>query len=803
MNRRFVLVMMLVFAGAAALQAQDSWERMNGPYGGTVNGVLARPSDGAVFAGTYPSYVYRTTDHGAHWMQVKQGMNNTGTFCFAVDSNGAVYAGGFGGIYRSTDSGDNWTWTGVPSYYTHALAVDQSQNVYGGTSNGIVRSTDGGYTFAGSGLAGKTVYALVCNGAGELFAGTSADGVYRSTDQGTSWVQSNSGMLGTGVSAIAVQPVTDHLLLASDQLYISTDAGVNWTPIPGAPAYINGLLIQPVTRYYLAATGNGIFRSTDFGTNWTLVTGGLAISSFTNLTVDEQGRLYASSQGGVFRSTDNGANWHDINDGLTNTSVRVLARNNHDTLFAGTSTAGLYRSGDLGLTWRSLAQPGINTFVGGVGVLNPAIALSTIIMGTGRGLYLSTNNGDTWTELTSGLPASAYYHCVFAPPSGYVYVGTHQAGMFRSTDGGATWERLTNGLTDSTFLSFATNPQTGELMAGSMTQGVFHSADFGDNWTQRNTGIDDELNVNTLAYTPGLGIWYAGTGSDSLYRSTDAGANWTDVSHGQFHNQVYGVITKGDGEVFVGYNDGVAISPDTCHTWNNFSSGLTWSAVRSIMMGNSSPFLWAGTDGWGVYRTTHYVPVELQAFTARRAGEGVELRWRTASERNTHLFLVERRIDGAAEGGWTPLSTLLAKGGGGGGAEYASLDASLPASSPASYRLRILDNDGSVSWSPVVDVPADGQAMPIALGQNFPNPVRNSGAAGSNTSIAFTLDEPRFVTLRLYDALGREAGMLLEGNVPAGTRTVDLNAAGLVPGAYYYRLTAGGFALMRRLVVIE
>lgn len=83
------------------------------------------------------------------------------------------------------------------------------------------------------------------------------------------------------------------------------------------------------------------------------------------------------------------------------------------------------------------------------------------------------------------------------------------------------------------------------------------------------------------------------------------------------------------------------------------------------------------------------------------------------------------------------------------------------------------------------------------LKQSIPNP------ASSTVTIPYSLHEPAYVTLVVYDALGREALRLIDGNLPAGDAQLTFDTRALAPGRYYYRLTVGDDLAETRTMVIE
>lgn len=83
------------------------------------------------------------------------------------------------------------------------------------------------------------------------------------------------------------------------------------------------------------------------------------------------------------------------------------------------------------------------------------------------------------------------------------------------------------------------------------------------------------------------------------------------------------------------------------------------------------------------------------------------------------------------------------------------------------------------------------------LSQNYPNPFNPS------TNISFSLPESQFVTLKIYDVMGREVATLVENEMTAGSHDLSFNAASLASGKYFYRLTAGDFTATKQMVLLK
>lgn len=176
------------------------------------------------------------------------------------------------------------------------------------------------------------------------------------------------------------------------------------------------------------------------------------------------------------------------------------------------------------------------------------------------------------------------------------------------------------------------------------------------------------------------------------------------------------------------------------------------------------------------------LPVVLVAFTAERQGEAARLAWATASEQNSAYFEVQASADGRT---FRPLDQVAAAGSSLTRRDYAYLDAGLPdyGSPLVYYRLRQVDLDGRVAYSPVRVVAANGTGLSV-----YPSPahdyllVRYPAAAGGPAE--------------LRNALGQ-----LVRRVALLTPETVLDLRGLTTGVYTLHLTLDGQSVVRRVVV--
>ncbi|WP_162550347.1 T9SS type A sorting domain-containing protein [Hymenobacter nivis] len=173
------------------------------------------------------------------------------------------------------------------------------------------------------------------------------------------------------------------------------------------------------------------------------------------------------------------------------------------------------------------------------------------------------------------------------------------------------------------------------------------------------------------------------------------------------------------------------------------------------------------------------LPVELVSFTAQLRNKQVNLNWVTASEKNSRSFDVQRSSNGQT------FATVLTKSAQGNSSARTTYDAvdRQPLPGLSYYRLKQIDNDGTVAYSPVVSVQSDG-AVDISI---YPNPT--SGKVTITLPAALAASAPR---VRISDLMGR---VVQEVSLPASGE-IDLGA--LPAGTYL--LNVGGQQVRSRVV---
>jgi len=171
---------------------------------------------------------------------------------------------------------------------------------------------------------------------------------------------------------------------------------------------------------------------------------------------------------------------------------------------------------------------------------------------------------------------------------------------------------------------------------------------------------------------------------------------------------------------------------------------------------------------------------------------GFEIEKRTVSSQ-----LSRQEASGQASvNSWVKIGFVKGNGTSNSPKEYSYTDASV-ASGTYAYRLKQIDNKGTFKYSQEAEVTVEVPKV-FALSQNYPNPFNPS------TTITFTLAEDSRVSLKVYDIIGREVAMLVNGDMKAGElHSVLFDASKLSSGLYFYRLDAGKNSLVRKLVLMK
>ena len=315
---------------------------------------------------------------------------------------------------------------------------------------------------------------------------------------------------------------------------------------------------------WIATASGGLWRSLNRGHTWVNVFEGMEVNTFGDVALASSNPLvvYAGTGGqnnrqstswgnGVYRSEDGGDSWEHM--GLAGTrhiaEVQVHPRN-PDVVYVAASgdlwnaseDRGVYRSFDGGRNWRKVLY--VDEDTGAIDlVLNyddPDIIYAAMYQrrrrawgfnggGPGSGIHRSTDGGDTWTELTEGIPAGDKGRIGLAISRSNPMVlnalieHDEETGTYRSTDGGDTWEKVSDLNGRPMYYSHIYIDPSDEDVVYTVATSSYRSRDGGRTWEDVSARPTYDVGVHADMHT----MWIDPEDPEHYYLAGDAGLHET------------------------------------------------------------------------------------------------------------------------------------------------------------------------------------------------------------------------------------------------------------------------------------
>jgi len=658
-----------------------------------------------------------------------------------------------------------------------------------------------------------------------IYAGKSY-AVLRSTDNGNSWVSSNTGLTPTSI-------------------------------VFGL-AESNGIII--------AATTAGLYRSTNSGASWELSASGLPSPSLSIRNVINQNNILfiSTSNQGLYQSTDNGQSW--VITSLTETFIYTLNSFN-DTLYAGSRFGRFYRSGDNGQTWSKdsigTAQTHVRDF---------AFTDSTMFIGLQEAVYRSRDRGhnDFTRVFDSGIGGTSFELEALEMHNNNIYAGIYAGfkGVHRSTDDGLTWHNVSEDMLrffspDTVFQGIISLYSTGiSLFAGTFGFGIRRTVNDGEDWeliclpnpSFKNIYTDQDKILaaggffysysnnfpNWNLHTAGLfgsansiirvgSYLFISEDGSIVKRSSDDGKTWYPANSGLTSGTVQSFTSNGNILFGSAEGYGVFVSSDFGESWNAINTGLTNLNIKKLAYANGVLIAFANNE---VFRSTDNGLNWNQVSNGLPASFNI---WSSAVKGND--FYVGTSSAGgitgiywSEDGGliWSDINpnnyniqnTLISHGdtlfGGGldiyfttnNGQTWTEVTGSIGSVNSLAvangylYASLSLGGLSRIPLSGIAEInETENTSFTFQLYNNYPNPFNPI------TVISYQLPVNGEVTLKVFDILGNEVATLVDEYKPAGTYEVEFNAASgisdLVSGIYFYQLHAGSFVQTKKMVLMK
>jgi hypothetical protein len=363
--------------------------------------------------------------------------------------------------------------------------------------------------------------------------------------------------------------------------------------------------------------------------------------------------------------------------------------------------------------------------------------------------------GSTWSISQTGFFGGSFQGTeMLSPQFGFVAGDNSifQPLFGKSTDAGLNWD----------FTSFYLNGNEGKATAIMFTD------------------------INTGYIT--ASVW---DGTGAVSRTTDGGSNWLTTMVAQpmqdIHFPISGASLKG---YAVGDSGTILVTWDAGLTWLPSISG-TSERLNGVYFIDLELGIVVGELGTILRTTNGGLPVELTSFTGRAVNDDAFLDWTTATELNNRGFEIQKFVAGS----WAAIGFVEGNGTSTEPISYSFNDKNLESGS-YKYRLKQIDFNGSFELSKTVEIKISSP-IEFALFQNYPNPFNPT------TSIKYTVGSRRFVTLKVYNLLGKEVASLVNEYIEAGSYEINFSASNLSSGIYLYKLQAGDFTQTRKMTLVK
>lgn len=735
---------------------ENEWSS-NGPEGGRIYCISIHPFDNQViYIGTIGNGIYKTTDGGVNWVILDDPVLDDllRDIVFHPYGPDTMYAGTVEGMYRSFDGGNNWALLRPPGDWYNTISDIEIHPIYpniifavGGHTQ--VKSTDGGNTWYDLDLPWVALTDIKTDPLrpDTIYGATQSAhhrySIFRSENLGETWYPYHNNL--------------DTALIAQD---------FQIDPVNSDIQYFGGI-------GHLYQTETCIEKTTNCGADWFDITPpGLIKPHITAITISpiDHNTIYICTQAnGVLKSSDGGMSWSEINNGskaATAWYVKVDSITGH--LYLGTLYYGIYKSTDGGESWENISYNINNSEVNDLSInyRNP----DTIYAAAMNGVFRSLDGALNWQPVEIDYPGpDVHNYGVAVDPydPNYIFIsyldyGTpypHTGGVYRSSDGGNNWFEYSDGLSSATILTKLNiaDFENGNRRVFLSAIGLYYSDDLGENWNICQQGLPTNERYYQLEINKTDPFRILATTYSQIFCSIDGGDSWLNLRPPPGANLINSIVfdPQIDDKIYAARNyTGVYKSTDLGQRWIDISNNLPRDPEFFIPSGLAiNPYnpenLFVNSRGHGI-------------FISHNGGDY----WEPYSEGlNTNYSQAITIID--------PIDTC---------------------------RIYMAPSIQSV-WSITRTTTGVKDLQPSPerpfLLSNFPNPFNSS------TTIKYDILKATFVSLEIYDILGRKIEVLVSKYQSPGSYSYSWDAWNYPSGIYMARIKTDNYSRIIKMILLK
>ena len=428
-----------------------NWTSLKGMQGKSVRAFAMSPSNSKVLVAGALDGVFRSNDGGDSWNRISpedhKDLKNIESVAIDPKDNDTVYAGTWHLAWKTSDGGKNWKNINrgmIDDSDVFSIIVDPKEPnvVFASACSGIYKSQTAGELFhkvPGIPFTARRTRVLKQdpNHPNVVYAGTT-EGLWRTEDQGQTWKRiSSPNVIVNDVLLSASDP--GMVLLATDRIGVlmSANSGKTFTPSNHGYSHrqVATVLVDEKnpSRIYAGTLNDretgGVFVSDDGGKAWQQMSTGLGGHDVFQVRQDNQGTLYAATNGGLFRYSAKSKIWMKVVPAKMDQKLRVSDIDMNGSTWYIATAEGLYSSKNKGTSWAPVAGLG----------KQPVIAVHShmgVTAAASYGKVFTSTNGTTWQPMH--IPLVSYISAMTQDANGFVWINSPQ-GVYRQVSDG--WEK--------------------------------------------------------------------------------------------------------------------------------------------------------------------------------------------------------------------------------------------------------------------------------------------------------------------------------------------------------------------------
>lgn len=823
------------------------------PGNGRVNVIAFHPTDtNTIYVGAPAGGLWRTTDYGASWSPLTDGIAFWGVSGIAInpgDTDNIFILTGDGdggssrsaGVWETTNGGSTWSPTGLLIDYEtsstdgYKLVMDPTNSnvMLAAMTNGLQRTTDAGATWnvVRSGSHRDIEYRP---GTPATMYTTSGNTIARSLDGGATWTNVHT-ISGASRIALTVSPANGNYVYAlagavpaSGQFYglwRSTDAGTTWTLRANTPNILSSntsgtgtsnqawydlaLACSPTDINLLHSGGINTWVSTDGGTNWNIQTYWNRNSvSFQWMHGDVHdlvyhgNTLYEGNDGGISRTYDGGANWVGTSTGL---AITEFYRFGGTPQNAARYVAGSQDNGS-NLIEAPIPDLVMTHFDGADGMeaaIDPTNQNTLFSCRQNGGMYRSLDGGTSHHYIAPGILGSGPWVTpyILNPGNSNTIVAAYVDVGVSYSQGSPTnsWINLTSGALTSggTNRCLAIAPSDTNVIYVVRSSAVWKTTNWGTTWTNITSGLPgstytyiavDPTDANRIYVTRST---Y--TANSKIFRSLDGGSTWTNYSGSGLPNVPANCVVYAPGTdngVYIGTDAGVYYRDDNLADWVDFSNGLPFARVMEMEINPLANRLRAATYGRSIWESDLYGEDCDDDLVLSGVLSGLQRIEANNTITSTNTIDAGADITFSAGTSITlnPGFNMLA------GSEFHAVMEGCTGA-----KMHAVPITGTYEPPTLAAEELPGlQEMEGFEVANYPNPFR------SHTWISYRLPQEAPVSIEVYDLAAHRIAVLVdEKQQSAGVHTVSYDGSDLPAGQYIARFSSGTQVSYHKMIRIH